>query len=222
MSRKTLHLTPEIYDYILAISVKENKVQTQLREKTGQMSQGNMQISPEQGQLMRFLTRMIGGKRVIEIGTFTGYSALCFALSILDGGEVVTCDINDEWTKIARQAWEDAGVDHKITLRLGSALETLPALFQEKGIGYFDLAFIDADKANYDAYYEHCLNLVRPGGLILLDNMLWSGSVADPSIKDKDTKALRDLNAKLSRDSRVEYLLLPIGDGLGMAWRLLY
>jgi caffeoyl-CoA O-methyltransferase len=173
-----------------------------------------MQIGPEQGQLMALLAKLIGAKRCIEIGVFTGYSALVVALALPDDGKIVACDVNEEWTSIGKRYWKEAGVDHKIDLRLQRALRTLDSLIAAGESGNYDFAFIDADKPNYDAYYERVLQLLRPGGLMLIDNVLWSGKVADPEANDADTIAFKTLNAKLHQDERVDVSLLGIGDGV--------
>jgi predicted O-methyltransferase YrrM len=174
-----------------------------------------MQISPDQGQFMALLIKLLGARRTIEIGTFTGYSALTVALALPDDGHVLACDVSDEYTRIGRQFWKQAGVGHKIDLVLAPALETLDARLSAGEACSYDFAFIDADKSNYDGYYERCLKLVRVGGLIAFDNMLWGGAVAQPA-KDADTEALQALNAKLHRDDRVDLALLTIGDGLAL------
>ena len=188
-----------------------------LREETASMEQANMQISPEQGQFMALLVELIGARSVLEIGTFTGYSALAMAVALPENGVLVACDVSEEWTAIGRRYWEEAGVGHKIELRLAPALETLDALLAEGRAGTFDFAFIDADKEGYDAYYERALELVRLGGLIALDNTLWEGKVADPAATDVDTEAIRAINAKLALDERVTLSLIPVGDGLTLA-----
>ena len=182
------------------------------------MPQAGMQIGSDQGQFMGLLARAIGAKRYLEIGVFTGYSSLAMALALPDDGRIVACDVSEEFTSVARKYWQRAGVEKKIDLRLGPAVATLDAMIAQK-VEPFDLAFIDADKTNYDAYYERCLQLVRPNGLILLDNMLWSGQFVDPSVHDADTDALRALNAKIGKDERVDCALLPLGDGVMMARR---
>lgn len=176
-----------------------------------------MQISPEQGQFMAFLARLTGARRVVEVGTFTGYSALTVALALPADGRLVACDVSAEWTAIGRRYWEEAGVADKIDMRLAPALETLDALLTDGHADTFDMAFIDADKENYGAYYERCLRLIRPGGLIMVDNVLWGGSVADPDRDDGDTNAIRALNRALRDDDRVDFSLVPIGDGLSLA-----
>jgi predicted O-methyltransferase YrrM len=220
MSRGSIGLSPELNDYIVKAHAPEHPVLRKLRQKTGRMPRGGMQIAPEQGHFLAFLVRLIGARRTIEIGTFTGYSALAVALALPENGTVVACDVSEEWTAIAKAHWQEAGVAGKITLRLAPALETLAALEREGKPGRFDFAFIDADKPEYDAYYEACLRLVRPGGLIALDNMLQHGRVADRSDRSPGATAIRALNAKLVRDERVEAVLLPIGDGMTLVRRL--
>ena len=212
MSAKTFTLPDRLHAYLLANSLRETPVQRALRARTKRVPFANMQISPEQGQLMQLLVRLLGARRCLEIGTYTGYSALAVALALPAGGRIVCCDLSEEWTAIARRYWNKAGVRKKIVLRLGPALETLKTLK-----GGFDFVFIDADKTNYANYYERCLKLVRKGGLIAIDNTLWSGRVADPRIQDKDTRAIRALNRRLARDRRVAVSLVPIGDGLTLA-----
>ncbi len=217
MSDATLNLTPKVYTYLQEVSLREPEVLKQLRLQTHKMSMAQMQISPEQGQFMRLLIELIGAKKTLEIGVFTGYSALAVALSLPSDGKVVGCDINGEWTKIARKYWEMAGVADKMDLRLAPALETLQSLLDEGQENTFDFAFIDADKVNYPHYYEMSLRLVRPGGLIAIDNVLWDGDVADFSITDAKTVVLRELNAKLHTDERITISMLPLGDGLTLA-----
>lgn len=214
MSSRTFQLDARIHDYLVETTLREPPLLRALREETAGLPQAEMQISPEQGQLMMMLTRLIGARRALEVGVFTGYSSLCVALALPAEGQLVACDVSDEWTSIARRYWRQAGVDHKITLHLAPALDTLDALLVAGETDGFDLAFIDADKRRYDAYYERALQLVRPGGVILIDNMLWNGRVADPAAADDDTLAIRALNAKIRRDPRVEAVLVPVGDGL--------
>ncbi len=215
MSRKTLNLDSTLYDYLISQSLRETPIQSRLREETAALGgPAGMQVSPEQGQFQAFLASLIGAKRVVEVGTFTGYSALSVALALPADGRITCCDVSADWTAIAQRYWEQAGVAGKIELRLAPALETLDALVSEEGVDKVDMAFIDADKENYDGYYEACLTLVRPGGLIAIDNVLWGGAVADPANKSADTEAIRALNAKLKEDRRVDLSLLPIGDGL--------
>jgi predicted O-methyltransferase YrrM len=217
VTRRTKALTDEVYDYLLRVSLREPDVLRRLREETASLEEAAMQIGPEQGQLMALLVELVGARRVLEIGTFTGYSALVVALALPEDGRVVACDVSEEWTGVARRYWKEAGVAHKIELRLAPALETLDELLAEGAMGTFDFAFIDADKEHYADYYERSLELVRRGGLIAIDNVLWSGKVADPAVTDADTEAIRALNARLKHDERVSLSLVPIGDGLTLA-----
>jgi predicted O-methyltransferase YrrM len=216
MSRKSLAITPALADYIATHSLREDAVARSLREETSALPMAMMQISPEQGQFMALVARMVGAQRAIEIGTFTGYSALAVARALPEDGTLLCCDVNAEWTAIARRAWEKAGVARKITLVLAPARDTLASRIAAGESGSYDLAFIDADKSNYDSYYESCLALLRPRGVILVDNVLWNGKVADPKAQDADTVAIRALNAKIHTDQRVDAVLLPIGDGVTM------
>jgi predicted O-methyltransferase YrrM len=218
MSNRTLELSDRLYDYLQAVSVREPEILRRLREKTARLGTvSQMQIAPEQGQFMALLVELLGAHRLLEIGTFTGYSALACALALPPDGRLTACDVNPEWTRIARQFWEEAGVADKIDLRLAPAEETLQALLADGQANTFDMAFIDADKKNYDIYYEKALQLVRAGGLILIDNVLWDGHVADPAIQDENTVAIRKLNAKLFKDERITLSLVPIADGLTLA-----
>lgn len=217
MSTKSTLVTDALYDYILANSLREPAVLQQLREETASHSLANMQIAPEQGQFMALLIELTGAKRILEIGVFTGYSSTCLALALPPEGKLTACDISKKHTDVARRYWEMAGVSNKVDLRLGPALETLDNLLAEDQAGSYDLAFIDADKANYDGYYERALGLLRSGGLIMVDNVLWSGQVADPAFDDDDTAAIRALNAKIHTDARVSISLLPVADGLTLA-----
>ena len=214
MSNRTLSVTDDIHQYILDASVREPEVLKRLRSVTMVMPDSNMQIGPEQGQFMALLARLIGAKKCIEVGVFTGYSSLALALALPPEGRIIACDVNEKWTDIARQFWREAGVDDKIELKLQPAARTLDELLAAGGEGAYDYAFIDADKTGYDGYYEQLLKLMRPGGLILVDNTLWSGKVANPKESDPDTVALRTLNAKIHADERVDISLVPIGDGL--------
>ncbi|MBL8524490.1 MAG: class I SAM-dependent methyltransferase [Betaproteobacteria bacterium] len=216
MSRRTLNLDDTLYDYVINHSVREHPAQAALREVTRTHSHAMMQISPEQGQFMTLLIKLIGARRTIDVGVFTGYSALTVALALPDNGKVLACDISDDYTRIGKPYWEQAGVAEKIDLKLAPAAETLSARIAAGEAGQYDFAFIDADKTGYDTYYERCLTLLRPGGLIAIDNTLWSGKVALPA-DDADTKALQALNDKLHADERVDLALLPIGDGLTLA-----
>ena len=220
MSRGSLGLSPQLNDYVVRAHHPEHPVLRKLRQRTGRMPMGGMQIAAEQGQFLAFLVRLIGARRTLEIGTFTGYSALAVALALPDDGRVVACDVSEEWTAIARAHWREAGVEEKITLRLAPALETLAALEEEGKPGRFDFAFIDAHKPEYEAYYEACLRLVRVGGLIALDNMLQGGRVTDRGDRSPGVVAIRALNARLAKDDRVDAVLLPLGDGMTLARRL--
>lgn len=216
MSTRTLNIDDTLYRYILDVSLREHPVQAELREAMLGHPYANMQISPEQGQFMAMLARLAGARRTLEIGVFTGYSALSVALALPDDGRIVACDVSAEYTDVARSYWERAGIAHKIDLRLAPAANTLDALLEEGRAGEFDFAFIDADKGGYDAYYERCLRLLRAGGLIAIDNTLWSGKVAYPA-DEGDTAAIQALNRKLHNDERIDLSLLPIGDGLTLA-----
>jgi caffeoyl-CoA O-methyltransferase len=217
VSTKSIGLSDVVHDYLVKVSVREHPVQVELRAETASLPLSRMQISPEQGQFLALLAELVGARRALEIGVFTGYSALSVALALPPGGKLVACDVNEEWTSIARRHWERAGVADRIELRLAPAAETLDRLIADGQAESFDLAFIDADKTSYDLYYEKCLVLLRPGGLVAIDNALWSGDVADESVQDADTIALRALNAKVGRDPRVTPSLVPIGDGVLMA-----
>jgi predicted O-methyltransferase YrrM len=216
MSIRTLQLDDRLYRYVLDHSLREHPAQSALREATRRHPHAGMQISPEQGQLMAMLIRLMGARRTIEVGVFTGYSALAVALALPDDGQVLACDISDDYTRIGRPFWEQAGVAHKIDLQLAPALQTLDARLAAGEAGRYDFAFIDADKTGYDDYYERCLRLLRVGGLIAIDNTLWGGEVARPA-NDADTLALQALNVKLHRDERIDLSLLPIGDGVTLA-----
>ncbi len=214
MSTKTIQMTPALSTYLQTVGLREAAILTQLRAKTAQMTGAQMQISPEQGQFMAMLVTLLGAKKTIDIGTFTGYSALVVALALPDDGNVITCDINKQATDIAKRFWCNAHMENKIDLRLAPAVETLQQLMAAGEANTFDFIFIDADKNNYAAYYELSLQLVRPGGLIAIDNVLWNGRVADPAINDEATLSIRALNAKIHDDERVMMSLVPIGDGL--------
>ena len=216
MSRRTLTLDDTLIEYLYANSLREHPQQSALREATREHPQARMQISPEQGQLMALLIKLVGARRAIEIGVFTGYSALTAALALPADGYLLACDISDEYTRVGHPYWERAGVAHKIDLVLAPARQTLADRVAAGEAGRYDFAFIDADKSGYDAYYECCLQLVRAGGLIAIDNVLWSGAVARAAQSD-DTRALQALNAKLHHDERIDLALLPIGDGLSLA-----
>ncbi len=217
MANRSLELTDQVYDYLLEVSLREPPVLARLREETAELPLSIMQIAPEQGQFMRLLVQILGAKRCLEIGTFTGYSSLSVALGLPADGQIIACDVSVDFTEIALRYWAEAGVADKIDLRLGPAIETLDDLLKEGASGSFDFAFIDADKENYLPYYERCLKLIRPGGLIAVDNVLWNGSVVDPEKTDADTLAIRELNQKLRDDERVDISMVPIGDGLTLA-----
>ena len=217
MSPRTIQITDDLYDYLIEHTVREPPVLARLREATVGLPGAGMQIGPDQGQFMRLLVELTGARRVLEVGTFTGYSSLAVALALPPDGRIVTCDINEKTTALARRFWAEGGVADKIDLRLGPALATLDGMIAEGEAGGFDFMFIDADKEGYGAYYERGLVLVRPGGLIAIDNALWSGAVADPSRDDPDTVAIRALNAKIHGDERVTPAMVPIGDGLMLA-----
>lgn len=217
MSNRTLSLNDALYDYLLAHSVQEPEVLVALRQETAQHPMAQMQIAPEQGQLMAFLVQLMGARRALEVGVFTGYSALRVALALPADGQLVACDVSEEYTAIARRYWAQAGVADKIDLRIAPAAETLDRLMAEGQADSFDFAFIDADKSNYPTYYEQALQLVRPGGLIAIDNVLWSGRVADPAVTDNRTETIRQFNQSLYQDDRIVLTLLPIADGLTLA-----
>ena len=218
MSSHTLELTDTLHDYLLRHGTRESATARALRAETRTATRMHgMQISPEQGAFMQWLIRLIGAKRTIEVGTFTGYSALVVAEALPADGQVIACDVSAEWTAVGRPFWDRAGVASKIDLRLRPAVETLDTLIRDGEAGNFDFAFIDADKANYDTYYERCLTLLRPGGVVGIDNVLWGGRVANEDANDVDTRAIRALNRKVQDDRRVQISMLPVGDGLTLA-----
>ncbi|HIN21606.1 MAG TPA: methyltransferase domain-containing protein [Rhodospirillales bacterium] len=217
MSSRTIVLNDALYEYLLSVSLREPDVLCRLREETAKMPQHNMQISPEQGQFMALLVELTGARKCLEVGTFTGYSTLSLALALPEDGQIVACDISEEFTSRAKPYWQKAGVAGKIDLRLGPALETLDALIADGESGAFDFAFIDADKVNYQGYFQRALDLIRRGGLILVDNVLWSGAVVDPARDDEDTEAIRAFNQARAGDPRISLSLVPIGDGLTLA-----
>lgn len=217
MTNRTISLTDSLYRYLLEVSLREPPVLQALRDETARMSQHSMQIAPEQGQFMAMLVRLMGARHCLEVGVFTGYSALAVALALPAEGRIVACDVSEEWTSVARRYWQQAGVAGKIRLELAPAIETLDGLIAGGEAGQYDFAFIDADKTNYLEYYERVLRLLHPGGLIVVDNTLWDGQVADPAVVDADTLAMRRFNQTLHHDDRVDLSLLPVGDGLTLA-----
>ncbi len=217
MPKQSIGLDNQLYNYLLSVSLREPEILEKLRQETASHPRSGMQISPEQGQFMRLLVELIGAKKTLEVGVFTGYSSLSVALALPADGKIIACDVSEEFTAIARRYWQEAGVADKISLRLAPALETLDQLLATGQAETFDFAFIDADKENYDGYYERSLQLVRPGGLIAIDNVLWSGQVADSLNQDESTQAIRALNEKLHYDERVTLSLIPIADGLTLA-----
>ncbi len=217
MSFQTTHLTPEAYVYYQTHAGRMHPVMEALRAKTRDVSEGHMQIAPEQATMLQFLMKLLNAKKTLEIGTFTGYSALAVALALPDDGKLIACDISEDWTAIAKEYWAQAGVAHKIDLRLAPALETLKELVKEGAAGTFDFVFIDADKQNYPAYYEASLPLLRAGGVIAIDNVLWYGRVADPSDQTQSTRVIRALNDYVHKDDRVDMCMVGIGDGLLLA-----
>jgi caffeoyl-CoA O-methyltransferase len=220
MANKTLNMDDDLYAYLHRVSLREPKVLRQLREATELEEHANMRSAPEQGQFMAMLLGLIGARRIIEVGTFTGYGTLWMARALPEDGEIITCDVSERWTFVARRFWEEAGVLDKVRLELGPALATLDALLAAGEDEAFDFAFIDADKVNYDGYFERCLKLVRPGGVIAVDNVLWGGSVIDAADHEQSTEAIRAFNLKLADDARVALSMLPIADGLTLAVKL--
>ena len=217
MSRRTTQVDDALYAYLLESSLRESDALRRLREETAELEKGHMQISPEQGQFMALLVELIGARRILEVGTFTGYSALAMAEAMSGDWELVACDLSDDWTRIARRYWDEVGVSDHIDLRIGPASDTLSALVEGGRAGTFDLVFIDADKKGLDGYWERALELLRPGGLVAVDNTLWHGKVADPSVDDDATRAIRAFNLKARDDARVSMSLVPIGDGVTLA-----
>ncbi|HYW20657.1 MAG TPA: class I SAM-dependent methyltransferase [Nodularia sp. (in: cyanobacteria)] len=217
MANQTLGIEPQLYNYLLSVSLREPEILSQLRKETAQHPMAMMQIAPEQGQFMALLVQLMKAKKTLEVGVFTGYSSLAVALALPPEGRVVACDVSAEFTAIARRYWQQAGVSDKIELHIAPAMETLDQLLAAGEAETFDFAFIDADKSNYDGYYERSLQLVRPGGLIVIDNVLWSGRVADIEVQDNRTTKIRALNEKLHQDQRINLSLVPIADGLTLA-----
>lgn len=219
MTNRSINLDDRLYAYLLEQSSRENDIMRRLRERTASHELARMQIAPEQAQFMALLIELIGARRIIEIGTFTGYSAMAMAQALPADGQLICCDISAEWTAIGRPFWREAGVESRIDLRIAPALETLDDLIEQGQQGRFDMAFIDADKTAYADYYERCLVLLRTGGLVLIDNVLWSGRVIDDEADDEDTRAIRAFNEQLHHDRRVSLSLLPLGDGLTLAMK---
>ncbi len=217
MSNKSIGLSDDLHAYLLRVGGREPDILRRLREETQGMPRHNMQIAPEQGAFMSLLVELTGARRYLEVGTFTGYSALAVALALPPDGHLLCCDVSEEWTAVARRYWAEAGVGERVELRLAPAVETLDTLVAEGAENSYDLAFVDADKVNYGAYYERLLRLVRPGGVIMFDNVLWDGKVADPAADDEDTVALRELNERLAHDNRISIAMLPLADGLTLA-----
>ena len=217
MSKIFENLNPRLFRYSLDVSLRDNDIKRRLRRETAALPEAGMQITPEQGQFMALLIGLMGAKQVLEIGTFTGYSTLCMAEALPEDGRIVACDCSEEWTSIGRRYWREAGIAEKIDLRIGDAETSLDHLLQKGKREVFDLIFIDADKTGYDTYYEKGLQLLRPGGLIMVDNALWGGQVADDSLQDEDTQSIRKLNRKIRDDDRVEASLILVGDGLYLA-----
>lgn len=220
MSNMTLGISEMLENYVHEVTVNESDILKNLREQTAKLSESMMQISPEQGQFMALLVKLINAKRIIEVGVFTGYSSLCMAKAMADEGKIIACDMSEQWTNMAKPYWEEAGISHKIDLRLAPALDTLVKLSDEGQNGQFDLIFIDADKENYLHYYEQGLKLLRTGGLMLIDNILWSGRVADDTVNDAPTNAIRALNKLIPKDDRVMSSLLTVSDGLTLVYKL--
>ncbi|HET6344548.1 MAG TPA: class I SAM-dependent methyltransferase [Myxococcota bacterium] len=214
---KTISMTPALYDYLLEVIGPEPQVLSELRAETSKLEHAMMQVPRDQGLFMGLLAQLMGVRQVLEVGVFTGYSSLAVALALPEDGRIIACDVSEAWTRVARRFWEKGGVAHKIDLRLAPARDTLQALLDDGQAGSFDMAFIDADKAQYDIYYEQALTLLRPGGVVLLDNMLWGGAVIDATRQDADTLAIRALNKKVGSDPRVSMTLLPLADGVLIA-----
>lgn len=216
MSREPTPVNKALYDYIVRVGVPEIPAQTALRERTAELAEANMQVSADEGAFLAMLVRLTSAKRIVEVGTFTGYSALAMALALPEDGMIIACDVSQEWTSIGQEFWKQAGVSDRIDLRIAHATETLAALVAAGQSGSFDMAFIDADKENYEVYYEHCLALMRPGGLICVDNVLWGGSVLRADDEREATQAIRAFNTARATDDRVDRVLITVGDGVSM------
>jgi predicted O-methyltransferase YrrM len=219
MPQDKTFLPESLYEYLTSVSVREPAVLKRLREETASNPMAGMQVPPEHGQFLALLVQLMGARRTLEVGVFTGYSSLAVALALPNDGRILACDVSEEYTSIARRYWKEAGVDHMIDLHIKPALETLKELIAQRQHSRFDFAFIDADKANYEGYYEYAMELVRPGGLIAIDNVLWHGRVIDPEANDADTIAIRALNKKLLADSRINLSMVPISDGLTLCYK---
>lgn len=219
MANKTIGISDELAAYVVEVGTREPDVLARLREETAAIPQHGMQIAPEEGAFLELLVELIGARRCIEVGTFTGYSSIAVALALPEDGRLVCCDVSEEWTSLARKYWDEAGVASRIDLRIAPAAETLDQLLADGEEAAYDFAFVDADKTGYDGYYERLLRLVRPGGLIALDNTLWGGAVLDQDADDEDTRAIQALNAKLATDERITLCLLPVADGVTLARR---
>ena len=217
MSNKSINLTDNLYQYLLDASLREPESLKSLREETAKLPSANMQIAPEQGQFMALLVQLMGAKKTIEVGVYTGYSALAVAMALPYDGQILACDISEEYTAVARRYWQQAKVANKIDLHLAPATETLEQRIDEGEDSTFDFAFIDADKGNYTKYFDLCFELLRPGGLIAIDNVLWNGAVIDQQNQDADTCAIRTFNQQLLSDDRVDISMVPIADGLTLA-----
>jgi predicted O-methyltransferase YrrM len=214
VSVKSHGLSDELHAYLVQVGVREPPILARLREETARLPEQDMQIAPEQGAFMALLVEIVGARRCLELGTFTGYSSLAVALALPAEGRIVCCDVSKEWTDVARRYWAEAGVEGRVELRLAPAFETLDALLAGGQAGTFDFAFLDADKRNYPAYYEQILRLLRPGGLLCVDNVFWGGDVVRPEVDDEDVRAVRALNDRIATDERVAISMVPIADGL--------
>lgn len=219
MSSRTLFLTGPLYDYMLSVSLREPDILRRLRKETARDPMSMMQISPEQGQFFTLIIKLLRASTTLEVGVYTGYSSLCVALALPSDGRIVACDINEEWTSIARRYWREAGVSDKVDLRLAPAIQTMDHLLRNGRENTFDFIFIDADKKNYEGYYERGLLLLRRGGLMAIDNVFWSGRVADPNVEEEEARTIRALNEKLKSDGRIDLSMIPIGDGLTLAMK---
>ena len=219
MANTTIGLSDELAAYVIKVGTREPEVLARLREETAALPQHGMQIAPEEGAFLAMLVELTGARRCIEVGTFTGYSSTAVALALPEDGQLVCCDVSEEWTSLARKYWVEAGVADKIDLRVAPAAETLDQLLADGGQAAYDFAFVDADKTGYDGYYERLLRLVRPGGLIAFDNTLWGGAVLEQDAQDADTRAIQALNSKLADDERITLCLLPVADGVTLARR---